>query len=256
VHQYAIPSNLRVNSDQTQVIYQQNSTLTYEQKGSQQVSTVGHDEKRAFTLNVAVSASGNLLPFQAIFKGKTTASLPSPNSPCYRKSKELSFVFDVSRTDTYWANIETMKSFVKTILVPYFQAEKTQLSLDPLQECIWQLDIWPVHTSLEFHTWIYDNYPWIILDYIPGGCAGLWQPCDVGIQCTLKLAVKHLQQTAAVKEVYFQLANGTEPSDVRIDTRLGALRDCVPSTLVHAFKAMNMPNRVQKVRSRLKIHLD
>src|SRR6266705_1068373 len=199
---YAIPSALWVNSDQTQVIYQQNSTSTYEQKGSHQVSTVRHDEKRAFTLNVAISASGTLLPFQAIFRGKTPASLPSMSTPSYDEAMQLGFIFEFSGNDTYWANITTMKSFVLCILVPYFNAKREQLSLDPLQECIWQLDVWPVNASLEFRVWMYENYPWIILDYIPGGCTGLWQPCDVGIQHPLKHAVKQAQQTTAVKEVY------------------------------------------------------
>jgi len=79
---FLIPCNLRVNSDQTQVIYQQSSASTYETKGSHQISTIGLDEKQVFTLNVAISASGVLLPFQAIFKGKTKASLPSANSLC------------------------------------------------------------------------------------------------------------------------------------------------------------------------------
>lgn len=190
VHHYMIPCELWVNSDQTQVIYQQNSTSTYETKGSCQVSTVGHDEKRAFTLNVAVSASGMLLPFQAIFQGKTPASLPSRNAPCYHKAMELGFIFGISSNDTYWANIEMMKTFVTLILVPYFDTHKQWLGLELDQECIWQLDVWPVHVSLEFHTWMHENYPWIILDYIPGGCTGLWQPCDVSIQHPLKHAVK------------------------------------------------------------------
>jgi hypothetical protein len=111
VRRYAIPSNLQVNSDQTQVIYQQSSTSTYERKGSRQVSTVGLEEKRAFTLNVAISASGALLPFQIIFKGKTKASLPTASSFHYDEAIDLGFSFEISGTDNYWANMKTMKSF-------------------------------------------------------------------------------------------------------------------------------------------------
>ncbi|KAF8331406.1 uncharacterized protein EI90DRAFT_2920527, partial [Cantharellus anzutake] len=93
-----------VNSDQMQVIYQQSSALTYERKGSRQVSTIGPDEKQAFTLNVAISASGVLLPFQVIFKGKTKASLPAPGSPSHDEANQLGFLFEFSGSDNYWAN--------------------------------------------------------------------------------------------------------------------------------------------------------
>ncbi|KAF8318611.1 uncharacterized protein EI90DRAFT_3133107 [Cantharellus anzutake] len=138
IRRYMIPDSLRVNSDQTQVIYQQNSTSTYEKKGSRQVSTVSHDEKHAFTLNVAISANGGLLPFQAIFRGKTPASLPSINAPNYDDTKRLGFLFEISGNDTYWANIGTMQSFVKTILVPYFNAEKGRLSLCWRNRVLWE----------------------------------------------------------------------------------------------------------------------
>jgi hypothetical protein len=246
VRHYSILGSLRVNSDQTQVIYQQGSNSTYERKGSQQVSTVGLDEKRAFTLNVAISASGVLLPFQAIFKGKTKASLPSVSSLSRDEATRLGFFFEFSGTDNYWANLGTMKSFVINILVPYFTAEKERLLLDPLQECIWQLDVWSVHASLEFQTWMFNNYHWIILDYIPGGCTGLWQPCDVGIQRMLKLSVEHSQQTTIVREVYSQLQGGAGPCDILLDTRLGTLRDHVPATLVDVYHSINNPQRIQK----------
>src|SRR5258708_24128065 len=79
---------------------------------------------------------------------------------------------------------------------------------------------------------MFDNYPWIILDYIPGGCMGLWQPCDVGIQHILKLAVKHSQQTTVIHKVYSQMQQGIGTCDISLDTRLGMLRDRVPATLV------------------------
>jgi hypothetical protein len=61
-----IPPELFINSDQTQVVYAQDSKLTWALTGSCQVTVIGKDEKRAFTVTVSVSNSGTLLPFQAI----------------------------------------------------------------------------------------------------------------------------------------------------------------------------------------------
>src|SRR5258708_38344331 len=200
-----------------------------------------------------ISASGVLLPFQAIFKGKTKVSLPSASSLCSDEADRLDFLFEFSGTDNYWANIKMMKSFVIVILVPYFITEKECLSLDPLQECIWQLDVWSVHASLKFQTWMFDNYPWIILNYIPGGCTGLWQPCDVGIQRILKLAVKHSQQTTVVHKVYSHIQQRMVACDISLDPILRMLRDRPPPTPVNTPNPLHNAMWIQKV-SYLPVH--
>lgn len=65
-----------VNTDQTQVVYSTNGKFTYNSKGEKQVQVEGKEEKRAFTLVVGVSMSGEALPFQAIYGGHTKRSLP------------------------------------------------------------------------------------------------------------------------------------------------------------------------------------
>ena len=45
IHDHAIPAELRVNTDQTQTVYQQGTKTTWNQKGAKQVAVIGHDEK-------------------------------------------------------------------------------------------------------------------------------------------------------------------------------------------------------------------
>lgn len=78
--------------------------------GSSQVSVLGAEEKCAFTVNVGVSASGKVLPFQAIYAGKTDRSCPSKQSPYYQPALDIRIQFVFSGTDTYWANHETMST--------------------------------------------------------------------------------------------------------------------------------------------------
>ena len=83
---------------------------------------------------------GEVLPFQAVYAGKTSGSLPTSDAPNYTKvTKELKFHFEYSGNDTYWSTIATMQSYVTNILVPYFEAYRKQLNL-PNQLCIWQID--------------------------------------------------------------------------------------------------------------------
>ena len=56
------------------------------------------------------SLSGNLLPFQRIYKGKTSASLPKVDFP-----KE----WHVTATENYWSNENKTKEYIKSIILPY-----------------------------------------------------------------------------------------------------------------------------------------
>jgi DDE superfamily endonuclease len=245
---YNIPAALQVNSDQTQVIYQQGSSMTYTKTGSTQVPMIGMEEKHSFTLNIGILASGVLLPFQAIYGGKSPKSLPNDTEDGFIKAQQLGFHFKFLNTDTYWSTLETMKQYVISILTPYFTSIKSCLSLEMDQECIWQIDVWPVHTSLEFQVWLHETHPYIIFDYVPGGCTGIFQPCDVGIQCILKQSIQKLQHAHVIKEVCDQLDGGTDAGDIILDTKLGALRNCSPHWLVNAYIHVNRPNIVLKVR--------
>ncbi|RDX45145.1 hypothetical protein OH76DRAFT_1330854, partial [Lentinus brumalis] len=159
-----------VNSDQTQVLYASGNKLTYAQRGSKQVSVVGTDEKRAFTVMVGVSASGEMLPLQVIYGGSDpNRSLPSRKARGMAEAKELGFVFEVSGTRTYWSTLETMQSYVEKILVPYFNKHKKRLKCE-WQKCIWNIDCWSVHHSEEFRMWMKATYAWIIVIFVPGGC--------------------------------------------------------------------------------------
>ena len=218
--QHNVPKFLIVNSDQTGVVYSAGAVETYAPTGSKQVEVVGKDERRAFTLMVGISMSREVLPFQAVYAGKTKAPLPTSSAPKYAKAtEELKFHFESSGNDTYWSTMVTMQSYVTKILAPYFQSHCKQSNL-PNQLCIWQIDCWSVHQSLEFCSWMQKNYPWIWIHYSPANCTGLFQPCDVGIQRVLKLAIRWSALKDIVDDTIEQLNAGIEPSKVVFERKL------------------------------------
>jgi hypothetical protein len=234
----------KVNMDQTQVTLLMGAGLTFERIGAKQVPAVGLEDKRAFTLVVAVSASGDLLPFQSIYQGKTALSVPSKNSLGHAEAIAKGFYFDPSGTDTYWANIETMKRWTELILIPYWMEKKAELGIAQ-QECILQLDAWKVHTTV-FKEWITSTYPWITLDFVPGGCTGVAQPCDVGIQRPLKLSIRRCQQDDLVEEVKHKLDHNGNESVVVLDKTIGTLRNRSVKWLLDAHNEVNKSDMVKK----------
>ena len=247
ITKYNIQAVFLVNSDQTLVYYTAGAEQTYAPIGSKQVEVVGKDEKRGFTLMVGISVSGEVLPFQAIYSGKSAASLPTPAAPGYsRATKDLKFRFESSKGDNHWSTIETMKSYVTNILAPYFESHRKRLNL-PNQICVWQIDCWSVHRSLEFLGWMATTYPWIQVHFVPANCTGLFQPCDVGIQRVLKLVMRRSALSNIVDHTMSQLSSGILPSQITFEKWLPVVRDQSVGWLINGYEAINNPEIVQKV---------
>ena len=113
------------------------------------------------------------------------------------------------------------------------------------QECILQLDAWSVHRTT-YKEWIAKKYPWIIVDFIPAGCTGLAQPCDVGIQRPLKLSIRRSQQQDILDEVKAKLGEDDD-STIILDKTIGTLRDRTVHWALQAYKEINKPEIVMKV---------
>ncbi len=72
----SIPPELVCNSDQTTVHLRPSTKQTYEVKGVKEVKCLGKDDKRQITAVVSSTASGELMPLQLVFQGKTEAVVP------------------------------------------------------------------------------------------------------------------------------------------------------------------------------------
>ncbi|KAA1469646.1 hypothetical protein DENSPDRAFT_816722 [Dentipellis sp. KUC8613] len=79
---------------------------------------------------------------------------------------------------------------------------------------------------------------------------GLAQPCDVGIQRPYKLSIRKSQLQDIVDETLEHLENGEDPSDLKLDTRIGTLRKRSVSWFVKAWHDINEPNLVKKAFER------
>jgi hypothetical protein len=243
----SIPSALIVNSDQTQLTLAQGCHMTYAEIGSRQVVTVGSEEKRAITAMVSLSNDGILLPFQAVYQGKSSASQPSKGSRSYKEAIAAGFLFKSSNTTTYWSTQETMRSFVNKILAPYFAAVKLRLGLPPDQRSLWLIDCWSVHRSEEFLGWMRTHHPLIVINFVPARMTGDFQPADVGVQRLFKHSMKRTAHEDVVQEVIGKLKSGTLAKEVSIDSKLSVLRDRTVHWMWRAFTELNNPAIIRKV---------
>ncbi|KAG8720050.1 hypothetical protein FRC09_010184 [Ceratobasidium sp. 395] len=247
VHDEAVPECCIVNADQTQVVYNSSDQKTWNATGERQIPVVGIEDKRAFTLLVSASLAGDVLPFQAIYTGKTKRSVPDSNSPGYSEAIELGFLLDYSNSDNYRSTFETMQRWVSKILVPYFVSQREKHGLPLSQRCILQIDCWSVHRSERFLTWMADNYPWTDIKFVPAGCTGLFQACDVDIQRILKVAIQNTAHADIVAETVGVLGTGVKPEHVVNDQSLATLRRWSVNWILQGFHAINRPDVIKKV---------
>ncbi|THU93797.1 hypothetical protein K435DRAFT_820162 [Dendrothele bispora CBS 962.96] len=227
-------------------VYQHGNKATWHKHGDKQVGVVGKDEKRVFTLVPSISASGEVLPFQAIFQGGTAASCPSKDSPYYDEAMKLGFKLEPSKSSTYWSTLDTMKSLVNDIIRPYLEQKKQDLEIeDPKeQRSIWKIDCWSVHKSEAFLSWMKKTHPTIIVIFIPGNCTSVFQPLDVGVQRVLKQSFKWSSHADIVGEVSKKLATG---GSITLDMSLPVLRDRALGWIVKAYHDINKPHLIKKV---------
>ncbi|KAJ6574269.1 hypothetical protein B0H19DRAFT_1371411 [Mycena capillaripes] len=109
--------------------------------GSKQVSVVGVEEKRAFTLVVTVADDGTLAPLQAVYVGSSKRSRPDVDVRGHQELAELGCKFVSSGTDTYWSNQQSMRDLVTDIIVPHLENTKRRLGLPPTQKSLYALDL-------------------------------------------------------------------------------------------------------------------
>lgn len=227
-----------------------NSARTLDVEGSKQVGVVGKEEKRAFTAVVGVSASGDVLPTQLVFKGGSDRSLPSRDAPGRAEASRLGMLFSWNPAN-YWSDLSSMEDFFEKIVVPYFARQKELHGYPDDQECAVLLDCWSVHRGKAFRRLVRRRWPWLRLRYIPGGTTGLAQPCDVGIQRPYKLSIKRSQLQDIVNETRAHLNANDDPTMLKLDNRVGTLRDRSVAWTVNAWKDINRPELVRKVCCRI-----
>lgn len=66
--------------------------------------------------------------------------------------------------------------------------KKEELGLPASQRCVLLLDCWYGHIDVEFRKFVRENFPWLLILYVPANCTSKLQPCDLALNRTVKNA--------------------------------------------------------------------
>jgi len=140
------------------------------------VLSLGKEDKRQFTVLGNITVDGVLLLLQIVFRGKTGQVLPKNAAAVIAASEG----WHLTHSANHWSTQETMRSFVQKVLHPYFEGKCFDLGLNPLmQQMIWLIDYWSVHISTEFRGFMKENFPHILLFFVPANYTSKLQVMDV-----------------------------------------------------------------------------
>jgi hypothetical protein len=90
-------------------------------------------------------------------------------------------------------------------------------------------------------------HPTIIIIFILGGCTGIWQPLDIGIQCVMKLSMHWSAHSNIVGKVSAQIAKGE--TDITVDMTLGTLQNRSVGWVVNSICDVGKKDLITKVRT-------
>ncbi|EIW77812.1 hypothetical protein CONPUDRAFT_61735, partial [Coniophora puteana RWD-64-598 SS2] len=110
------------------------------------------------------------------------------------------------------------------VAVPFFMRHKVAYGYREDQQCC-VLNCWSVHQGQQFRDLVCCRWPWIRLCYVPGGCTGNFQPCNVVMQYSYKHSIKRSQLCDTVNDALEHLQVHADSACIKIDTRISMLRD-------------------------------
>ena len=221
-----VPDDLIINWDHTGINYVPTSNWTMAEEGSNRVEIVGLGDKRQITVVLSCSLSGNFLPPQVIYAGKTPRCLPSASFPS---------AWQITYSENHWANEKTTVQHITKILLPYIKETRQKLSLSPTHAALVIFDRFKGQCTPAILKLLADNN--IHFAIIPAHLTDRLQPLDISVNKALKDYLRRQFANWYSEKLCKQIQNGTNKSatDCPIDLSLSTLKPLGVEWLVSAY---------------------
>jgi hypothetical protein len=228
-----------INWDQTGMqLVPAGNAHTYHTKNSLDVSVANGDDKRGYTAVLASTASGKMLPLQVIYGGAKGSLRALPNVLCRATVAAKGFVF--AQTPIHWSGQGSIRKYIIGMIDPYvksvIKASNGQLPVD--QKAVLLIDCWSVHKSEEFLSWMKEEYPHLIILFVPGGTTSKFQPADTSLNRPFKATIKATYHLWYAQDVGQQL-QGHAVDEVKVGTAVGVMHDLSVGWLLSSWERLN-----------------
>lgn len=205
-----IPSQLVINWDQTGIHYVPVSEWTMEKCGARRVAIAGITDKRQITAVFGGTLSGDFLPPQLVYQGKTKKCLPSVVFPCD---------WDVICSPNHWSNEQTMKSYLQKIMIPYIETKRKELGLPNNYPSLVIFDNFKAQCTDDLLALLTENN--IHYMFIPANCTDRLQPLDLSVNKAAKNYLRNCFQEWYAEQMGLQLDS---EEDATVDLRMSVVK--------------------------------
>ena len=230
VNDYNIPHELIINFDQTGLKMVPTSEWTLEEKGSKDCSIVGLDDKREITGLVGITLTGQMLPFQLIYKGTTERCHPNFKFP-----KD----WNVTHSENHWSTAETMKEYASKVLIPFIEKTRKEIvkSGRSKAHALAIFDVFKAHQDKDFLALLHKNK--IRTVFVPPSTTEELQPCDRTVNGKLKSILKQKFINWYSKQVSKQISKGVPVNKINVDLRISEVKPAHANWLLHTFDVVS-----------------
>ena len=122
-----------INWDQTATSLIPGSSWTMERSGTRQVEIAGLGDKRQITAVLAGTLTGDFLPPQLIYTGKTPA--------CHARNVAFPPDWHITHSPNHWSNEQTVNDYVAEIIVPYINKIRERIGCSSTQKALVIFDV-------------------------------------------------------------------------------------------------------------------
>ena len=227
VERYNIPNSLIINLDQTPSSIVPGRKQTMALKGSSAVTIVGANDKRNITATFAVTLSGEFLPMQLIYGGKTDQSLPRFKFPDS---------FSLSVNEKHYSNTEESLKFFNELIIPYIKSVHSSSDLPEDQYSLVIMDVFTGQMTSDVLNLLRDNK--ILLTNVPPNMTKFYQPLDLTVNGYAKKFMARKFNDWYTHQVSTQLDKGVPIDEIDIKLRLSLLKPLHAGWLVNFYNHM------------------
>ena len=220
-----IPPQLILNWDQTGIHLVPASSWTMDKRGSKRVEIKGVNDKRQITAVFCGSLTGDFLPIQVIYKGKTNRCHP-----------KFAFPSDwhVTHSPKHWSTEETMVQYIEHIIIPYVEKQREMLGDKP---ALVIMDNFKGQVTTKINDLLEANNIHVCL--LPPNTTDTLQPMDMSVNKPAKDYLKRSFEQWYSDEVMKQLTGEADIESMEIepiDLRLAAVKEMTAKWLVDMAK--------------------
>ena len=177
------------------------SEWTTEKVGSKRVEIAGLQDKRQITAVFAGSLTGDFLPIQLVYQGKTEKRYPAVTFPDNWHN---------TCTPIHWCNEQTTLDYIIKIIIPYFNRKRADLKLPGTHPTLAIFDKFTGQVTEEALTVLDDNNIYYVT--VPPNCTDKLQPLNVSMNKMAKEYLRSKLQSWYASKITSQLQAGTSSS--------------------------------------------